>query len=104
MLQEGEHFHQDQLRIWTDFNLCWLSFCQMQKDLIESWLQTGHQSPHVSLVSAGYLQHMGKELTKFCDQVERHGLVDYQMGIWEEEILSGRFTLLINLLFCVCGL
>lgn len=23
--------------------------------------------------------------------MERHGLVDYEMGFWEEEIISGRF-------------
>lgn len=25
-----------------------------------------------------------------CDKMEQHGLVDYQMGIWEEEILCGK--------------
>ena len=24
--------------------------------------------------------------------MERHGLVDYQMGVWEEEIISGKQT------------
>lgn len=35
---------------------------------------------------------MGKELIQLCDQLEQYGLVDYQMGIWEEEILSGMFN------------
>jgi len=31
---------------------------------------------------------MGKELVRLCDIMEKHGLVDYQMGVWEEEIIS----------------
>lgn len=34
---------------------------------------------------------MGRELIRLCDGMERHGLVDYQIGVWEEEIISGRF-------------
>jgi hypothetical protein len=36
------------------------------------------------------MEAMGKDLIQLCDQLEQHGLVDYQMGIWEEEILSGK--------------
>jgi len=38
------------------------------------------------------MEEMGKDLIQLCDQLEQHGLVDYQMGIWEEEILCGRST------------
>ena len=27
-------------------------------------------------------------LIRFCDGIEGHGLVDYEMGVWEEEILD----------------
>jgi hypothetical protein len=33
---------------------------------------------------------MGKELVRLCDVMEKHGLVDYQMGVWEEEIMTGK--------------
>lgn len=33
---------------------------------------------------------MGRELIRLCDGTETYGLVDYQMGVWEEEIISGR--------------
>lgn len=36
------------------------------------------------------LNKLGRELVRLCDRVEQHGLVDYQMGVWEEEILSGK--------------
>jgi hypothetical protein len=48
----------------------------------------GHPS-HISLLRRDRLETMGKDLIQLCDQLEQHGLVDYQMGIWEEEILSG---------------
>lgn len=60
-------------------------------------MATGHQPPQTSLLSRDRMEAMGKELIQLCDQLEQHGLVDYQMGIWEEEILSGRW---IIFLFC----
>lgn len=41
-----------------------------------------------SLISKETLVNMGKELVRLCDGVERHGLVDYQYGVWEERILQ----------------
>ena len=32
------------------------------------------------------LQNMGNELIRLCDSIEKHGLVDYQLGVWEEQI------------------
>ena len=31
---------------------------------------------------------MGNELIRLCDSIERHGLVDYQYGVWEEQIMD----------------
>jgi hypothetical protein len=42
-----------------------------------------------SLVTKEGLEKMGKELVRLCDGIERHGLVDYQYGVWEEQILAG---------------
>ena len=52
-------------------------------------LISGHPPAQASLISRDRMESMGKELIQLCDQLEPHGLVDYQMGIWEEEILSG---------------
>lgn len=54
---------------------------------------TGHPPAHTSLISRDQLETMGKELIHLCDQLEQHGLVDYQLGIWEEEILCGALYL-----------
>lgn len=29
---------------------------------------------------------MGDELIRLCDGIEQYGLVDYQLGVWEDEI------------------
>ena len=41
-----------------------------------------------SLVPQDGLQKMGKDLVRLCDSIERHGLVDYQYGVWEEQIID----------------
>lgn len=39
-------------------------------------------------MSAQILEHLSRELVRLCDSVEKHGLVDYQMGVAEEEIMD----------------
>ncbi|EEA19284.1 hypothetical protein PMAA_000840 [Talaromyces marneffei ATCC 18224] len=39
-------------------------------------------------LSVAEMEAMGEFLIKFCDGIARHGLVDYEMGVWEEEILD----------------
>lgn len=41
-----------------------------------------------SLISEESLENMGSELVRLCDTMEKYGLVDYQIGVWEEEIIS----------------
>ncbi|KAK1149886.1 hypothetical protein N8T08_003442 [Aspergillus melleus] len=79
--------YADRLQLWNDFNICWLAVCQKQKDLTQELLQTGRQPPRTSLLAGEVMENLGKELISLCDRMEQHGLVDYQMGIWEEEIL-----------------
>ena len=43
--------------------------------------------PGQSVLSKPALQHLGDELTRLCDGLEKSGLVDYEMGVWEEEII-----------------
>jgi hypothetical protein len=43
-----------------------------------------------SILQEDMLNRMGGELVRMCDGLERHGLVDYEMGVWEEEIMSSK--------------
>ncbi|KAB8200313.1 hypothetical protein BDV34DRAFT_205081 [Aspergillus parasiticus] len=88
ILRDDQVVYADRLQLWNDFNLCWLAVCQKQKDLLQDVLRTRRQPPHTTLLNDDVMDNLGKELIQLCDRVEQFGLVDYQMGIWEEEILG----------------
>lgn len=41
------------------------------------------------------LSGLSSELVRLCDGVEKHGLVDYQMGVAEDEIVDSKSLPLI---------
>jgi hypothetical protein len=41
-----------------------------------------------SIMGARDLERLSSELVRLCDSVEKHGLVDYQMGVAEEDIMD----------------
>ncbi|KAI2791809.1 hypothetical protein POX_c04688 [Penicillium oxalicum] len=88
ILSDNHKQHPRRLQFWNDFNICWLALCQKQKNLTQDVMTMGHPSSQTSLLSRDRMEALGKDLIQLCDQLEQHGLVDYQMGIWEEEILS----------------
>lgn len=92
--------HRDRIKLWEEFNTAWLSALQTQKEMTIEMLDTG-QRPHPpqSLLEPDQMEGMGKELVRLCDIMEKHGLVDYQMGVWEEEIIirQSYFILFITL-------
>ncbi|CAJ2507498.1 Uu.00g086840.m01.CDS01 [Anthostomella pinea] len=77
--------HPDRIKLWHDFNHAWLALFQRQKDIMESG-----QPPQrgQTLISEDILKKMGKEIIRLCDGIERHGLVDYEYGVWEEQIID----------------
>ncbi|KAF2271604.1 uncharacterized protein EI97DRAFT_462720 [Westerdykella ornata] len=79
---------QQKLKFWEEFNNCWLSTLQKQKDTTEGLKKSGHSMSSPSLISHEFLKRMGDQIVKFSNAFEKHGLVDYQMGIWEEEIIA----------------
>lgn len=91
ILRDDEALYSDRLKLWNDFNICWLAVCQKQKDMIHDLLQLGQSPPNTSLLSTEAMEDLGRGLIQLCDKMESHGLVDYQMGIWEEEILCGAY-------------
>ena len=50
-----------------------------------------------NILTAGTIQNMVDELIRLCDSIEQHGLVDYERGVWEEEI-TGVFSQCLDLL------
>ncbi|RDW89379.1 hypothetical protein BP6252_01411 [Coleophoma cylindrospora] len=77
--------HADRIRLWNEFNTAWLSIFQRQKDILESG--QGIRPPQ-SLMTQDFINKMAKDLVRMCDNVEKHGLVDYQYGVAEEQIIN----------------
>ncbi|KAL7625487.1 hypothetical protein AAE478_004707 [Parahypoxylon ruwenzoriense] len=82
---DNTEVYSNRMKMWQDFNHAWLSLFQKQKDMVESSLalQRGQ-----TLINEDGLRKMGKELVRLCDGIDRHGLVDYEYGVWEEPIIS----------------
>jgi hypothetical protein len=76
--------------LWNDFNHAWLAMLQRQKEMMESGQQLQRSQ---SLIPEEGLRKMGNELVRLCDGIERHGLVDYQYGVWEEQIVDSTLGL-----------
>jgi hypothetical protein len=77
--------HGDRIRVWGEFNTAWLSIFQKQKDILESG-QPLQQNQ--SLISQEFVNKIAKDLIRMCDAVEKYGLVDYQYGVAEEQIIK----------------
>lgn len=102
LTKDEEELHGERIKLWNDFNTCWLAVLQKQKDTTQEMIDLGQRPvPPQSYLQEDFLEKMGRELVRLCDGMERHGLVDYQMGVWEEEIISSRFMKLF--FFSVCN-
>lgn len=94
LVRDDETYYQQRLQLWEEFNTCWLSTLQKQKAMTQEMINTGQrpQAPK-SLIDYDFLEKMGTQLVKNCDSMEKHGLVDYQMGVWEEEIVASEYRM-----------
>ncbi|GAP87640.2 hypothetical protein SAMD00023353_0901180 [Rosellinia necatrix] len=82
---DDEALHQDRIKLWRDFNYAWLSLCQKQLDMLRSSLPPQRNQ---NVLAKDQLKKMGDEVTRLCNSIERHGLVDYECGVWEEQIIE----------------
>src|SRR5690606_38783421 len=84
--------------MWNEFNMCWVCLMRKQKELLQEGILATELHPPRDLLPPETLRRMGDELIRLCDSLERHGLVDYQLGVWEEEIIDGTYN--SNCLVC----
>jgi hypothetical protein len=92
LTRDDEALHDDRIRLWDEFNRAWLATLQRQHDFTQEMIQSGqalHDSQ--SILSTQSLEQLARELVRLCDDVEKHGLVDYQMGVAEEHIMDRKF-------------
>ena len=78
---------------WDNVNNAWLATLQHQRDLTRKMMLTNQPIRNSdAIISAGALERLGDEVVKFCDDIEKYGLVDYQMGFCEEEIINREWS------------
>lgn len=82
---DDEVKYAERLSLWQRFNLCWEALGQKQKDIFDAAVQSGRQP--ADMLSADTMTRLVEELVTMCDQVEQYGLVDYELGIAEEQIV-----------------
>jgi hypothetical protein len=78
------------IQLWEEFNTAWLALLQKQKDLTLDYINGTPPRHPQSLIPHDLLNKMAKELIRHCDNIEKHGLVDYQYGVWEERIITSK--------------
>lgn len=86
-LHHDEEDEQNQrILLWRELNHAWEALGQKQKSITENAIRT-RQQPADFLTSTA-IRHLIDKLVSWCDQIEKYGLVDYEMGIWEEQIVD----------------
>ncbi|KIW57422.1 hypothetical protein PV05_05972 [Exophiala xenobiotica] len=92
---DDESSHEERIELWTELNLCWEALGQKQKEITEEALRTTRLP--ADILSGETIAHLVDELVNLCDQLEQYGLVDFELGIWEEQI-THIFTVCLDLL------
>lgn len=83
--------YANRLELWDTFNACWLTVLQLQYKKTHMMMRTAQElPPGQSILDADTIEILGQEIVKLCDGIEKTGLVDYQMGVAEERIISSK--------------
>lgn len=83
---DDEAAHDQRILFWRELNHAWEGLGLKQKSITEDALRSGRQP--FDILSAAAITSLIDHLVQQCDQLEKYGLVDYEMGIWEEQITS----------------
>ncbi|QIW96165.1 hypothetical protein AMS68_001683 [Peltaster fructicola] len=84
--QEGEH--DNRINLWDEYNRAWLTTMQCQFDMTQELFAGRSLHASQSTLDHDTLDGLARELLRLCDGIEKHGLVDYQMGVAEDEIID----------------
>lgn len=88
LTRDDDNLHDERIRLWDEFNRAWLTTLQTQYDMTQDSMRSGGHSGQPATMHSQNLETLSRELVRLCDSVEKHGLVDYQMGVAEEEIMD----------------
>ncbi|KAG9321665.1 hypothetical protein KVV02_004069 [Mortierella alpina] len=71
---------------WTGLNNCWLF----------AFSHYGNARSEDQRVREHHLHHLHRNVKAWADALEKYGLVNYELGLWEQDILEAIEVCLIN--------
>ncbi|CAG8596376.1 4658_t:CDS:2 [Ambispora leptoticha] len=91
-LTSDENFSNDRETFWKTLNDCWLyAISQVNKNHSKHHQQQSQEQQQQSLpqrIGKEYLYKLRESVVSWADVLERYGLVDYEMGYWEQDFLE----------------
>lgn len=94
---DNEALHDQRVLLWREFNHAWEALGQKQKNIARQMLTLRHRPANTDTLTASDVVRIMNEFVALCDKVEPFALVDYELGVWEEQIV-GVFILCLDLL------
>ncbi|KAH7157950.1 hypothetical protein B0J13DRAFT_185041 [Dactylonectria estremocensis] len=79
----AEEVFNARLGVWRAMNFAWLALCSKQLEVMQLQPQA-----RGAIMCRATIAHMGNELLRLCDVIQKDGLVDYEYGVWEETIVG----------------
>ncbi|KAK9380117.1 uncharacterized protein V2V93DRAFT_371689 [Kockiozyma suomiensis] len=74
--------HESRLRFWALFNHTWLAL------LSRALSSAADVSAQITLLSPTQLDECAAEIVDLSDALQRYGLVDYEIGVWEDRLIE----------------
>jgi len=93
--RDVQELHDERLKLWKDFNNSWLALLQRQFEDTQKDA-AGVLAAGRNILPERTVVRLAEELIRLCDGVAQHGLVDYEMGVWEDEIISSKRLVIPN--------
>ncbi|KFX90508.1 hypothetical protein O988_08169 [Pseudogymnoascus sp. VKM F-3808] len=76
-------------KLWDDFNNAWLALMHKQMTLSKELIEAGITLQQPQLMTTEVIKKMCSDLIKLNDDyLEKHGLVNYQYGVLEDQIIE----------------
>lgn len=88
LTRDDEGQHDERILLWDEYNRAWLTTMQRQLDMTQEIIAGRPLHASQSTLDHDTLEGLARELLRLCDGIEKHGLVDYQMGVAEDEIIE----------------
>ena len=79
--------YKERLEFWKGFNHYWLAFLTRQLQNNRTWQESGQPLTGVQTVlSKNNIKALGDKILGLNNVLQFTGLIDYEIGVWEEEI------------------